>query len=161
MFFCSAYEDNKPLCGGNGDDCWCQLRRKKIPVTAASTQPTTTKSKQFSRKKQRTFFLAGCRVVKGKMRKISFYPTNTSSDRSGKKTTAKNMLELNTNNSQKRNDVSKDKNWTEKEWKSLTTERTHSIKTPSVGWYAMGDHHRRRRCRSMCFDVDGKKLSPV
>lgn len=48
------------------------------------------------------------------------------------------MLELNTNNSQKRNDVSKDKNWTEKEWKSLTTERTHSIKTPSVGWYAMG-----------------------
>lgn len=37
----------------NGDDCWCQLKKKhSVPCYETADEKTTTKSQQFSRKKK-------------------------------------------------------------------------------------------------------------
>lgn len=79
-FFLSAYKDNKPLCGAR-KRWWLLVSvvKKKNP-SYDCCRTNNNKIKTISRRKKknrRTFFLRCCwHVVKGKMRKISFFSTN-------------------------------------------------------------------------------------
>lgn len=82
----------------NGDDCWCQLWRKKIPVTTAAKQQQQQNQNNFfeERRRKKSANIAACREVKGKTRKISF---------ANKHREIKKLLELNTNSSQFREKI--------------------------------------------------------